>query len=141
MFSGSLRETRLELAHDIREKLQVEVIPGQKLCPTCRVDILSKLRQKEEAVNDETDTTNDEEEDFKNDEIATIEERERLKKTLTDMEFSPIKLHGLPHHSRHIEGRRKLEQVKEKLEEYVSGDYCIDKYTLSEQPIADPVLE
>ena len=31
-----------------------------------------------------------------------------------------LKLHTLPHHSRHIEGKRKLSQVKDKIENSVA---------------------
>ena len=138
MYSGSLREITLELAHDVLEKLQIVVIPGHKLCPTCRVEIFNRVKQKEE----ENKAADDEEENFDSSDITTMEERERLNKTLTEMEFSPVKLHGIPNHSRHIEGRRKLAQVKEKIEECVAGAYSIDKDTLCEQSVpTDPALE
>ena len=49
------------------------------------------------------------------------------------MDISPLKLHSLPHHSRHIEGKRKLTQVKDKLENSVAIALSIDQEILHEK--------
>ena len=120
----------------MKEDTGIELIPGRKLCTSCRLLIQNKLRDAEqndreivvEAINDESF-----EEDAECEETIVADERERLNRTLNEMDISPLKLHSLPHHSRHIEGKRKLTQVKDKLENSVAIALSIDQEILHEK--------
>ena len=62
LFLGSLREITLELTKRL-SRLQISVIPGQKLCPTCRVDISSRLEREENMNIENVDYVDNDDDD------------------------------------------------------------------------------
>ena len=93
LFLGSLREVNLELAKKL-ETINVEVIPGQKLCPTCHVKVYSHLEEKEndiDIVESDKEVSGD---DFEV-ERCNQDQKELLNKTINSMSISPVKLHGV----------------------------------------------
>ena len=110
---SSLREISLEAAK-IFKNSKIDVIPGQKLCPSCRV----KFNTLESSESDSVSTSEISQE---SDKEATSEfaelSKHTLDSTLEDINVSPMKLHSVAHHSRISHGKRKLSQVQEKFKE------------------------
>ena len=124
---ATLREVQLHFAKTVLKDLGIKLIPGTKLCTSCRMLIQKKskdvdekedVEQKEDAEQGDKENCAENGDEYNQNNVS--EERERLNKTLNEMEISPLKLHALPHHSRHIEGKRKLSQVKDKIENSVA---------------------
>ena len=104
--SASLRVISLHSAKELCN-IGYHVIPGQKLCPKCRLSA-PKQNEKFEESNDteEADDLVSYEEDFQLD-----SNREILNTTLNELDISPVKVHSVSAHSKLIIGKRKLKQV------------------------------
>ena len=116
---ATLREVQLHFAKTVLKDLGIKLIPGTKLCTSCRMLIQKKSKDEDEKEDvEQGDKENGDEYNQNN----VSEEREGLNKTINEMEIrdKTLKLHTLPHHSRHIEGKRKLSQVKDKIENSVA---------------------
>eukprot|EP00112_Aurelia_sp_Birch-Aquarium-sp1_P005641 Seg1642.8 transcript_id=Seg1642.8/GoldUCD/mRNA.D3Y31 product="hypothetical protein" protein_id=Seg1642.8/GoldUCD/D3Y31 len=98
----------------------VIVIPGKKLCPTCRGEVLKRMKNAddeeiESAAADDTYNSDSEqcfEADFQREKV-----RENVDSSLERMDISPMKLHAVPSHSKIAYGKKKIEQVQSKLKE------------------------
>ena len=107
---SSLREITLTTAKQF-SSIGETVIPGQKLCPKCRIRLNDKLK----CVDDKRDS--DIEDNYIPDNEAQMEDmRVNLDKSLESMDVSPLKLHSVATHSKISHGKRKFDQVKKKLE-------------------------
>ena len=115
----------------------IKLIPGTKLCTACRLTIQKRLKDEEQKELNENGDEENCDEDDECERTVVLDERERLNRTLNEMEISPLKLHSLPQHSRHIEGKRKLTQVKNKFENSVATVLSIDQGTLHESKSDD----
>ena len=89
-------------------KLGIYVIPGWKICPTCKIECYCKT----EITNEETD-----EADYafsSDDEINnwnTTENRGVMNSTLNELKLTSFKVHAVPRHMKVPHGKRKLAQV------------------------------
>ena len=86
------------------------MIPGQKVCITCKKEIFKLISPDEfMGVRD----NNDSEEEF----VTKDKEPQRsiLNDSLCELDISPLKVHSLPQHSKIVKGKKKLIQVQEKL--------------------------
>ena len=115
---GSLRDVTLEASKEYRMYNMV-LIPGKKLCPTCRGEFSKRMKDHEEtelaAAAPLNGTHNsDSEQDFEA-EFQREKVRENLDSSLESMDSSPMKLHAVPSHSKIACGKRKIEQVQSKL--------------------------
>ena len=124
---GSLREVSLDITEDFNS-INISVIPGKKICPTCRKELTRKLEaatnKKDEFCRVESDSQTDNESD---EETMSCVDREKmtvsasvrhdLDTSFEDVDLSPIKLHGVPSHSKVNLGKRKLQQFRDKLKE------------------------
>ena len=90
--------------------LNIHLIPGQKMCPGCRVTIFKGL----EMIAHET-STSDPFDDFQQ-EYDESESKIALNDSLLEMEISPVKAHSLAPHSRVSYVKRKMKQIDEHLE-------------------------
>ncbi|XP_071839778.1 uncharacterized protein [Apostichopus japonicus] len=96
------------------KKLEIDVVPGQKLCAKCRVQFYKSQKKQIETTSSESD--------IEAQSVAREDEvREDLDSSLDDYGVSPVKLHGIASHSRVTYGKRKFQQVKEKLQEQQSS--------------------
>ena len=105
---GSLREISLETASEF-EQLNISVVPGRKICPSCRRDLSKEIEKLKNAPEDSGSDP-----DFECDESPVVQ-KESLNRSFEEIGVSPVKLHSVPSHSRIPYGKRKLEQVKDKL--------------------------
>ena len=117
---GSLIEITLEASKEYRMYNMV-LIPGKKLCPTCRRVVSKRMKSYKEtelaAAAPLDDTYNsDSEQDFKA-EFQREQVRENLDSSLESMDISPMKLHAVPSHSKFAYGKRKIVQVQSKLKQ------------------------
>lgn len=106
---SSLREISLSMAR-IFQKNEIDVIPGQKICPKCRIKYNGLCNY--DIVDEVDDQISNDELQYGN-EQATV--KETLSTSLEELEVSPIKLHAIACHSRRAYGKRKFNEVKDKL--------------------------
>lgn len=84
----------------------INIIPGDKLCPACKIEI-NKIKDGPcEADDDQMNT-----------EISADSSREFLNSSFTEEDISPLKLHSVAQHSRAGYGKRKMLQIQNKLKE------------------------
>ena len=125
-FNGSLRKVSIASSKSYH-KINIYVVPGQKLCPTCRREMSERLKASE--GNDDDNVP-----DVCFPERAWKQQKEDLDITLEDIDVSPIKLHSVPKHSRASYGKRKLDQVKTKLTEKQSNILNVVAETIDVMP-------
>ena len=85
------------------------VLPGQKLCPKCRLKVSEPEKEEEEPYKQ--DELNDESFCFQEEHDLNLS-RESLNSTLNELNISPVKLHSVAQHSKPTLGKRKLKQVE-----------------------------
>ena len=111
-----LQEIALEVWADL-QKLSISVIPGHKMCPTCRTELSRRLK----SFNKETEEAglpDAYESDVKLEhDLNSRLTRENLDSIMVDMDLSPMKLHAAASHSMVFHGKRKVKQVNAKLKE------------------------
>ena len=117
---GALREVSLDTAQDFKS-MNISVIPGKKICPTCRKELAIKLQavnEKNEEIQ-ESDSQMEKESDTETMSSGSHEEmmRHDVDTSLKEMDLSPIKLHGVAVHSRITLGKRKLQQIQDKMKD------------------------
>ena len=117
---GCLREITQALAKELQQ-VNVEVVPGWKLCPTCRREVSKKLANVNEGETLQPELYDGIVQETKEtellEELYRDEVREKLNSSLEEMDVSPIKLHGVASHSRPAYGKRKLTQIESRLQE------------------------
>ena len=93
------------------KELKVDVIPGQKLCTSCRVEI------REKNTAQQADTTSSESDRELRSKAAKEILHQYLDSSLGAIDVSPVKVHAVASHSKVSYGKRKIQQVQQKLEE------------------------
>ena len=117
---GSLREIDVEAAKFLCS-LGKPVVPGQKLCPKCRIHYNS-LKYPSEYVDsqDEAIEENDDSTVLQQDHSLCMS-RQSLNSALTSLELSPLTVHSLQTSTRVTYGKRKLEKVNEVVQQRVAS--------------------
>lgn len=124
-----LRVVSLDLAKQFREILHVRptVIPGQKLCSTCRKHALSEISSadQKEANKDSSDENNSEvkttsDEGTEVEAAEDTEELDKLNTSLTGIDDSPMKMHSLAPHQKVSYGKRKIKAARQNLRKKVA---------------------
>ena len=85
------------------------VLPGQKLCLTCRLKMSEPEKEEEKPYKQYE--LNDESFCFQEEHDLNLS-RESLNTTLNELDISPVKLHSVVQHSKPTLGKRKLKQVE-----------------------------
>lgn len=113
---GGLKEVTLEEAKSLKNN-GIDIVPGQKLCPTCRILVTKKLG---ESSSDDTEQSQDEQ----TQELTEIESsfqadlsKTSLNSTLTEINISPVKTHAVSSHLLVPYGKRKIKQARNAMEE------------------------
>jgi hypothetical protein len=102
--------------------INIVIIPGKKICPSCRKELSKKLQESNEEnqqIADKSDSETGNESDTETMSLGSHEEmlRHDLDVSLEVMDLSPIKLHSVASHSKVVLGKRKLEQFREKMKD------------------------
>ena len=119
------------------------VIPGQKLCPKCRLTY-SKSKTDIDQIE-----TNDSESDNMityDKEIYLNTTKESLNNTLfrdsfelNELDISPVKVHSVVTHSKLALGKRKLKQVKDVITEKLVSVLMVDQTELTEEYVQNNI--
>ncbi len=105
------------------KEIQIDLIPGQKLCPACRGKLYNDWKDREEIseVNEVEEGVNvDEEMNILESSFSTEESRQNLSTCFTSIGVSPMKLRSLPSSSKIIQGKRKIETAVTSMTEKVA---------------------
>ena len=108
----------LQMAKDM-VSLGISVVPGYMLCPSCRV----KFHEMKIDPMD-TDLSSDEGQQLSMEiehEISVSYSKDSVNATLTNLDLSPIKMHGIAGSSKISHGKRKLKQAHEALSRKVAA--------------------
>ena len=85
----------------------IYVIPGWKICPTCKIECYRKTEITNEEI-DEPDYAFSSDDEVNN--WNTTENRDVMNSTLNELELTPFKVHAVPGHMKVAQG--KLAQIK-----------------------------
>ena len=103
----------MDLSVDM-DKLQLKVIPGQKLCKRCHEKVPEKLKLLE-TPEKSTDSDNVDDLDFPDPvDIESNTSHSELNTSLVEVGVSPLKLHAVSTQSSVSHGKRKMEKVQMK---------------------------
>lgn len=116
---SSLREITLDSVKSFKS-LGIDVIPGKKLCPSCRFQLSSKLDEKERKMEEVSDNEETAPVEFESD-FDSEKTRESLDSSFSEMDVSPLKLHAVAPHTKVSYGKRKLQQVHDVLQQKAKG--------------------
>ena len=86
----------------------IYVIPGWKICPTCKIECYRKTEITNEEI-DEPDYAFSSDDEVNN--WNTTENRDVMNSTLNELELTPFKVHAVPGHMKVAHGKWKLAQV------------------------------
>ena len=86
----------------------IYVIPGWKICPTCKIECYRKTEITNEEI-DEPDYAFSSDDEVNN--WNTTENRDVMKSTLNVLELTPFKVYAVPGHMKFAHGKWKLVQV------------------------------
>ena len=112
-------------------KYGLNVIPGYKICPSCKKKVLELRSQPtiyEESLK-EDDNFNE-----GLDHNLSVEANKnilRTSSTFNELDLSPVKLHSMPHQSLVKQGKRKIEQASFELTKRVASILDVDQNILS----------
>ena len=96
-----MQEVTIDLAKDIT-KLGIYVIPGWKICPTCKIECYRKTEITNEEI-DEPDYAFSSNYEVNN--WNTTENRDIMNSTLNELELTPFKVHPVPGHMKVAHGK------------------------------------
>ena len=85
----------------------IYVIPGWKICPTCKIECYCKTEITNEEI-DEPDYAFSSDDEVNN--WNTTENRDVMNSTLNELELTPFKVHAVPGHMKVAHGKLKLSQ-------------------------------
>ena len=105
--SGGLRGFPIGLVKFIT-KLGIYVIPGWKICPTCKIECYCKTTITNKEI-DEPDYAFSSDDEVNN--WNTTGNRDVMNSTLNGLELTPFKVHAVPGHKKVAHGKRKLGQI------------------------------
>ena len=86
----------------------IYVIPGWKICPTCKIECYRKTEITNEEI-DEPDYAFSSDDEINN--WNTTENTNIMNSTLNKLELTPFKVHAVPGQMEFAHGKRKLSQV------------------------------
>ena len=86
----------------------IYVIPGWKICPTCKIECYRKTEITNEEI-DEPDYAFSSDDEVNN--WNTTENRDVMNSTLNELELTPFKVHAVPGHMKVAHGKWKLAQA------------------------------
>jgi hypothetical protein len=112
---GSLREITIDVARDMKEH-GISVKPGEKLCPSCRMEVEKQKQTKDFETSCEGDDEYDDAEAMEQ-EITLEADKKELNVSFEEINVSPVKLHAIGEHSKVTYGKRKVSQLQNKLKE------------------------
>ncbi|HBS53687.1 MAG TPA: hypothetical protein DD806_06790 [Flavobacterium sp.] len=95
---SGLREISTDFCTKIFETCQIQLVPGQKLCTKCRRSLNNQCENSLTVKK-----------------IRLTEEKESVNNVLSELELTPIKLHGLNRQSRTSYTRNKIKEVQYEL--------------------------
>ena len=117
MLLGGLKEITLEEAKKLKT-YHIAVVPGKKICPSCRIVISKKLK---ETMAEDKEESQDKSHNSEIDEIELSFQsdvsKEQLNSTLSEIGVSPLKTHAISSHSIVSYGKKKLKQAQNVLEQ------------------------
>ena len=90
----------------------IYVIPGWKICPTCKIECYRKTEITNEEI-DEPDYAFSSDDEVNN--WNTTENRDVMNSTLNQLELTPFKVHAIPGHMKVAHGKQKLAQVNNEM--------------------------
>ena len=99
------------------QRIQLQLIPGKKLCPTCR----KKISAIEANHSNSTEENSSEEMFFVEESVSCDEDRNQLQDLFTPIGVSPIKVHGKLESARLSSGKRKIGTVVEAITRQVAS--------------------
>ena len=85
----------------------IYVIPGWKICPTCKIECYRKTEITNEEI-DEPDYAFSSDDEVNNWNAA--DNRDVMNLTLNELELTPVKVHAVPGHMTVVLGKQKLAQ-------------------------------
>lgn len=117
---GGLTAITLHLTESAQALLSLNLVPGKKLCPTCRKKVVDSIKKKEE-------TSSEEEVESEDGEMSMVEmeyERQQACNQLSDcfntIGVSPIKTHSRPKRSQVKQGQKKIKAVMTSISDKVA---------------------
>ena len=90
----------------------IYVIPGWKICPTCKIECYCKTEITNEEI-DEPDYAFSSDDEVNN--WNTTEDRDVINSTLNEPKLTPFKVQAVPRHMKVACGKQKLAQVNNKV--------------------------
>ena len=107
-----LVEISLKFAKEMVQHGITGVVPGYKICPSCRMKVEAQMvcieaREEPTAIDEEESILVDPLER----EISASSSRDSINISLGELDVSPLKLHSVPHHAKVKHGKRKLKQA------------------------------
>ena len=90
---GSLREITIDVARDMKEH-GISVKPGEKLCPSCRMEVEKQKQTKDFETSCEGDDEYDDAEAMEQ-EITLEADKKELNVSFEEINVSPVKLHAM----------------------------------------------
>ena len=90
----------------------IYVIPGWKICPTCKIECYRKTEITNEEI-DEPDYAFSSDDEVNN--WNTTEDRDVINSTLNEPKLTPFKVQAVPRHMKVACGKQKLAQVNNKV--------------------------
>ena len=122
---GDLREIALPMANELLQT-GVSLIPGHKICPTCRNQITSLIEN-----NAEDDSNNKNSPEIEHEILLIQSDKDTLNVTLNELELTPLKTHAISSISKVNHGKRKLVQLNESLSKRVASVLQTDQEILT----------
>ena len=107
-----LAEITLKFAKEMTQYGFSGVIPGYKICPSCRMKLKGQIGRYEaegdlSGIDEEESSFDDA---FEHD-MSASSSKDSINISLGELDVSPLKLHSIPPHSKVIQGKRKLKQA------------------------------
>ena len=85
----------------------IYVIPGWKICPTCKIEYYHKTEITNKEIDEPDSSSSDDEVNNWN----TTENRDAMNSTLNELELTPFKVHAVPGHTKVAHGKQKLAKL------------------------------
>ena len=116
----------------LAQQLQLQLIPGKKLCPTCR----KKISAIEAKQNNSTEEDSSDEMLFVEESVSRDEDRNHLQDLFSSIGVSPIKIHGKPESVRISSSKRKIGSAVETITKKVASSINVSVEQLQSSPKA-----
>ena len=118
--SGGLTAITLQLTETAQALLSLNLIPGKKLCPTCRKKVVDAIKKKEETSSEEEAESEDGEMSFVEMEYKREKARNELSDCFNTIGISPIKMHSRRKGSQLKQGQKKIKAAMTSISDKVA---------------------